>query len=212
MVPTQLVDIIRKKLKPTKSLKGAIIGGGILEDSVKQKALDLGWPVLESYGMSEAGSQIATAVEPGGELLIMDHVEVKISNKLLEWRSASQFSGYVIDGKYVPQDGWVQTNDEVLIEDQKLTFVKRADRIIKILGELVDVDLIEKEINTSSDQQVILIVSPDERRGCLMTPIVESEPSSALAQLLMSYRGIKKLEPLKVELFKRSALGKIQRS
>ena len=36
-------------------------GGGALDPSLYKQARDLGWPLLPSYGLTECGSQVATA-------------------------------------------------------------------------------------------------------------------------------------------------------
>ncbi|MFN5580129.1 MAG: AMP-binding protein, partial [Akkermansiaceae bacterium] len=60
LVPTQVHDLVAAKLRAPRSLRAVVVGGGRLLESLGQAARDLGWPVLASYGMTEAGSQIAT--------------------------------------------------------------------------------------------------------------------------------------------------------
>lgn len=60
LVPTQVHDLVAAGLSAPNSLRAVVVGGGQLAPSLGQAARDLGWPVLASYGMTEAGSQIAT--------------------------------------------------------------------------------------------------------------------------------------------------------
>ncbi|MEK7356812.1 MAG: AMP-binding protein, partial [Bdellovibrionota bacterium] len=77
LVPTQVFDLVREKLRSPSRLRAVIVGGGRLEESLRLAALDLGWPILPSYGMTEAASQVATAVSPDDPRLVpLTHLEV----------------------------------------------------------------------------------------------------------------------------------------
>ncbi|NIP97054.1 MAG: o-succinylbenzoate--CoA ligase, partial [Akkermansiaceae bacterium] len=43
------------------SLRAVLVGGACLEEQKGREARHLGWPVLQTYGMTEAASQVATA-------------------------------------------------------------------------------------------------------------------------------------------------------
>ena len=60
LVPTQIYDLVSAKLSPPPSLEFALAGGDALSFDLFQKAKALGWPLLPTYGMTEAASQIAT--------------------------------------------------------------------------------------------------------------------------------------------------------
>ena len=60
LVPTQLYDLVQKQLSPCQSLKGVFIGGDYASRTLLNKALELGWPIIETYGMTELSSQIAS--------------------------------------------------------------------------------------------------------------------------------------------------------
>ena len=61
LVPTQIYDLVYAKLAPPPSLEFALAGGDALSLNLFQKARALGWPLLPTYGMTEAASQIAAA-------------------------------------------------------------------------------------------------------------------------------------------------------
>ena len=217
LVPTQIVDIVQKMIAAPSSLKGCILGGGGIDQTILNNAQNLGWRVHQSYGMTEAASQIATAKEPGGALEVLPHISCKVSDVgTLQWTGESQFSGSIVGHNFIPQNGWVETSDKIeLREDTEsklrvLKFIGRSDRTVKILGELVDVEALEKEINEASDQQVVISTSIDARRGTRLIPIVEAMPSAELYGLINQYKGIYQLEECEVREFRRSALGKIQ--
>ena len=60
LVPTQLHDLVKSKISAPTCLSAVVVGGGRLEEILGEAARGLGWPVLASYGMTEACSQIAT--------------------------------------------------------------------------------------------------------------------------------------------------------
>jgi len=61
LVPTQVFDLVQARLVCPDGLRAVVVGGGALELGVGRTARALGWPVLQSYGLTEAGSQVATA-------------------------------------------------------------------------------------------------------------------------------------------------------
>ena len=61
LVPTQVVDLVSLDLRAPSTAGCIIVGGGALDTETGRKARTLGWPVVQSYGMTEAGSQLATA-------------------------------------------------------------------------------------------------------------------------------------------------------
>ena len=62
LVPTQVVDLVSLGLRAPSTAGCIIVGGGALDTETGRKARTLGWPVVQSYGMTEAGSQLATGV------------------------------------------------------------------------------------------------------------------------------------------------------
>lgn len=122
LVPAQLYDLVQLKLKSPRTLRAVLLGGGSLSLALYQAALALGWPVLPTYGMTEAASQVATAalsslssVLRGGEvarlapleegivaaaalppLKILPHLEAEREpSGLLKLVGSSLLSGYI---------------------------------------------------------------------------------------------------------------------
>ncbi|MCE9519375.1 MAG: AMP-binding protein [Verrucomicrobia bacterium] len=52
LVPTQVFDLVQANLEAPPSLRAIIVGGGSLEKNLGARARTLGWPVLQSYGMT----------------------------------------------------------------------------------------------------------------------------------------------------------------
>jgi len=62
LVPAQVSDLVlRDRVAAPQSLRAVVVGGGALSDELYRGALELGWPLLPSYGMTECCSQVATA-------------------------------------------------------------------------------------------------------------------------------------------------------
>ncbi len=232
LVPTQVYDLVMAGLAAPPSLTAIVVGGGRLDPATGQAARDLGWPVLASYGMTEAASQIATQ---GLELLetpycpapiqLLPIWEAKISSEnLLTICGPALFSGYVSEGKFIPRAAeWHVTSDMAMIENQSITPLGRADTLVKILGELVDPEAIERELLALSAGQLqpgtfAVIALPDARAGWLLVPVFEETVSqgvikSTLALYAIQAPGFRRLgAAMRVGKIPRSELGKLRRT
>ena len=82
-VPAQVYDLVQNGLPPPKKLRAAVVGGGPLSPALYKKARGLGWPLLPSYGLTEAASQAATAelssLKKSGfpKLKILPHMQIQ---------------------------------------------------------------------------------------------------------------------------------------
>jgi o-succinylbenzoate---CoA ligase len=230
--PTQVHDLTAAGLAAPPELRAIVVGGGHLDKSTGRAARDLGWPVLASYGMTEAGSQIATQ---GLELLETPYQPAPIAllpiwqaktspDGILSIAGPALFSGYLSGGVYFPRTSdHHATSDRVMLENGALTPLGRADRVVKILGELVDPEAVEREITTLctdltiSDRFAILAM-PDSRAGHTLVPVFESHAAAAtMGPALNSYQltapGFRRLGPAVIAgAFPRSPLGKLRRA
>ncbi len=232
LVPTQVHDLVAAGLTAPPALRAIVVGGGCLDERTGRAARDLGWPVLASYGMTEAGSQIATQ---GLELLEMPYrlAPIKMlpiwqaettADGILSIAGPALFSGYLIGLVFSPRrSGHHVTSDRVLLENGVLTPLGRADRVVKILGELVDPESVEREvialsacIMTSAD--FVVLAMPDERAGYTLVPVFESSGAAAfMAPALAAYQltapGFRRLGAAVVAgAFPRSPLGKLRQA
>jgi O-succinylbenzoic acid--CoA ligase len=231
LVPTQVYDLVKARLTAPGSLRAVVVGGGLLDSATGQAARRLGWPVLASYGMSETGSQVATqgldalaSIYQPWPLPLLPIWETRTApDSQLELSGPALFSGYVSNGRFAPRIGaWHATADRVILEDRTITLLGRADSLVKILGELVDPEAIERELLFLSGGALIpgtfaVIPVPDERSGNSLIPIFESGTAPAvIASTLASYQseapGFRRLGPgLVIDKFPRSGLGKLRR-
>jgi O-succinylbenzoic acid--CoA ligase len=171
LVPTQVFDLVEQGVRAPESLRAVIIGGGRLEESLHDRATSLGWPLLQSYGMTECCSQIATATfEEGRVMRLLDHVEARedAATGRLSIRSRALLSGRIVFDNHitagaraefeqpVDSDGWFETADRVEIIEKKtqngaletvLIPKGRIGEVVKVLGELVDLAKVRSQLD-----------------------------------------------------------------
>lgn len=232
LVPTQVHDLVAAGLRAPDSLRAVVVGGGVLAEAAGRAARELGWPVLASYGMTEAGSQVATQ---GLELLDSPYVERPVG-LLPCWdaraddagriaiRGKALFSGILGAGlKYEERRGeWHLTADAGFVEGRRVTVTGRIDTVVKILGELVDPVAVENELIACSRGQMdagawVVVALEDERAGHRLILVHEAgSPSEVAVRALGAYHarcpGYQRIgEVVGVERIPRSPLGKPRR-
>jgi O-succinylbenzoic acid--CoA ligase len=232
LVPAQVHDLVKARLTAPAGVTAIVVGGGHLDHLTGQTARDRGWPVLASYGMTEAASQIATqgldqldSLYQPAPIPLLPVWDARISaDGLLEISGPALFSGYVSGGKFSPRDSeWHTTSDRVALDGNSITPLGRSDRLIKILGELVDPDAIEHELTLISGGKLAagtftILCVPDERAGNALIPVFELSVDPVVVESALKHYedrapGFRRLRPpLLVERLPRSALGKLRRA
>lgn len=197
LVPAQLYDLVQRELCAPQGLRAVLIGGGRLGDAVYERAVELGWPVMETYGMTETCSQVATTsvgsrdlkILPGWQAKLIDHDRLSIKGDAL-------LTGYVTcehdtcqlaDPK---QDGWFVSEDVVELEAGKISIKGRLDRCVKVLGELVNLSELEaKMVDTLAvplpEQSFVVVAIQDLRKGSRL--ILCGDKSFDLEQVRKDY-------------------------
>lgn len=235
LVPTQVHDLVAGGHRCPPCLRAIVVGGGRMEDPLGQSARDLGWPVLASYGMTETGSQIATQ-----SLELLDKPYQHAPLPLLDaWNARTDedgrlhvsgsvlFTGSVVmeEGirRWVPRVGeWFATGDRALVEGRCITPLGRMDSVVKILGELVDPESVEREILALSDGvlsygMLAIAAVPADRAGHRLVPVVvDSLSESRVSAILSAYNatapGFRRVvAPVWLDTMPLSELGKIRR-
>lgn len=204
LVPTQIFDLVAAALPSPPTLRAIIVGGGRLSSELHRRASYLGWPLLPSYGLTEAASQVATALpvsqgEFTAKLKILDHITVSISSSqqimlkgpslLACYAFASSKGCEIVDPK---KDEWLITEDLGEICDNFLHVHGRAGDFVKIGGENANLLVLEDffqslktEIQFTQDSA--LIAMPDPRLGHVVHLVVAGEPSSQLEKLVTAF-------------------------
>ncbi len=168
LVPTQLVRLLdaadaahaatgrtaagaagARGATPPPSLRAILLGGGPIPVALVERALAGGWPVVPTYGLSEAGSAVTAlptseaAGHPGSAGRPLPGVEIRIDAAdgdgigEIVVRTPARFTGYLHDpdetAAVLTSDGWLRTGDLGRLDgDGRLTVVdRRTDRIVR---------------------------------------------------------------------------------
>lgn len=235
LVPAQVHDLTAAGLAAPPALRAVVVGGGHLAADTGRAARALGWPVLASYGMTEAGSQIATqgldllesSYQPEPmEILPLWRTRITADDRL-EIAGPALFSGSLVSGpagwRWVAREGdWHPTADRARVADGRLTPLGRLDAVVKVLGELVDPERIETELldraaGALAAGRFAVVALPDPRAEHRLVPVFEETvPPAVMAAALAAYQqqapGFRRLqEPVRIPALPRSPLGKIRR-
>lgn len=267
LVPAQVFDLVTAGLSAPDGLRAVLVGGGALEESLWRKACGLGWPVLPSYGSTEAGSTIAAAkllsglggtldssaqtrgsgVSIGGmpALELLPGWEARVSDAdgsgegLLELKGPALARFRMVfqqntdspaqtgrgEWRRVPLvsaensgpsagNGWWRTSDRVRLTGRELLFAGRADRVVKVLGELVNLAAVEQSLAGCGLDPGTFVVLPvrDERRGNLLVLMTERDaPADTPGQYNGQAAPFARIgQVVRVDALPRSALGKVR--
>ena len=236
LVSAQVHDLVTADMPAPAALRAIVVGGGALEVALGRAARALGWPVLASYGMTEAGSQIATqhpaslhAIYQPAPLPLLPIWQAETTPEdMLRITGPALLSGWLVhqDGRWIYQPlatEWHLTSDRVLLTDGCLTPLGRADTQVKVLGELVDLETIERDLAALADGGLApgmfaVVAVPDARAGHALVPVFDAtvDPAliaSALAEYARQTPGIRRLRPaVTLADFPRSPMGKPRRA
>lgn len=137
-------------------IRCAVSGGAALPAEVARLFLALGVPVVEGYGLTEAGPVVAanSLVDnvPGSIGRPLPGVEVRITERgELVVRTPSAMSGYWRDAQRSAQsidlDGWLHTDDIAEVEDGRLYLRGRfTDVLVLATGEKIAPGRIEHRL------------------------------------------------------------------
>ncbi|MFI5344172.1 MAG: AMP-binding protein [Chlamydiales bacterium] len=189
LVPSQLYDLLLLEGKAPPQLRALVIGGGQLVPDLYHRAIESGWNVLPSYGLSECASQVATAALDNSDpsLKVLPHVSVRLHEGRLAFKGPSLLSVYAyceegcrvrfVDPK---MDGWFVTEDRGEVAEGILTVFGRMDQVIKIGGENVDLARLEAilqslRLQQEVDNEMLLLAMPHERLGQVIHLVLVGE-------------------------------------
>jgi len=224
LVPTQLYDIVKSRLSPNPNLRGLVIGGDHLDQRLLEKSIDLGWPILRTYGMTETCSQVATEPHQGYGLKILNIWNIKINaNGEILLKGDSLFEGYInINSNQhieltspISIDGWFNTGDYGNLRDKKLEIIGRGDQQIKIFGEKVNLKYLKSKISSLYGDAYTIVKYPDVRKGSKLLMISDDTVNSknAFNDYNSKASGVEKLDELLIiKKIPRTDLGKIEES
>jgi o-succinylbenzoate---CoA ligase len=209
LVPTMLARLLDAGLENPPSLRWALLGGGPIAPALLERAVAAGVPVVPSYGMTEACSQIATHGWPllGVELRLGPDGEVLVR-------------GRTVAASALAADGWLHSGDLGAFDEQgRLAIAGRLADTIVSGGENVaptEVEAVLQDHPAVADAAVF--GRPDPEWGEAVTArVVLRAGSSAESDELRRYCAAR-LAPFKVpkqivvvDALPRGATGKLLR-
>jgi O-succinylbenzoic acid--CoA ligase len=150
LVPTMLHRLLEhldaSPATPLPSLRGVLVGGAALSPALHRRALAGGLPVLPTYGLTEAASQVATAALGATSAVgcvgrPLPGMRVRIAGKDEQGRGEILVSGPMVMAGYFRDpaatavalgDGWLDTGDVGCLdgEGRLQIFDRRADVVI----------------------------------------------------------------------------------
>lgn len=193
LVPAQIYDLVMGGHQAPPSLRAVIVGGGALPHTHFVDACNLGWPLLQSYGLTECASQVATGTRLESSLKLLGHVDAKLDNTgCLMIKSPALLTCYAeplkknIKFTDPKVDGWLTTEDIAeLLGDGHLKMLGRKGDFIKIGGESVSMPRLENVLETVKRRRqyigdLALVAVPDQRLGHVIHLAAEENKSSDL--------------------------------
>lgn len=184
LVPTQIFDIIQAQCRAPDCLRVAFVGGAPLDQSLYLNALKLGWPLLKTFGSTEAGSQIFSQKKPSIDegLHLLPHWKFKLnSENRLSIYGPSLFKGHLLFQNHevilqppdLDAEGYFQTEDHLICDGNTLIqFLGRSHDFIKVNSYLVNLEVLRqrfkkfiKDQNILNSEKYILIEIPDIKSG-----------------------------------------------
>jgi O-succinylbenzoic acid--CoA ligase len=179
LVPT-LLDALLTKLPDwivPKALRAVLVGGAALSSAVLERSRARGVPVLTTYGLTEACSQVTTtkagtwpntrdglvssgAPLPGVELRLGDSARIGVRSKTL-------CSSYFDAPAPFDADGWFMTEDRGYIDERgELYVLGRISDLIVTGGENVDPLRVEAALAAAPGVlSAVVFGVPDPRYG-----------------------------------------------
>lgn len=158
MVPTQLFRALEAGVEPTMAV--ALVGGGRLDSELAARAINAGWPVYSTYGMTETCSQVTTATPE--ELLELPNT----AGKPLRGVDVQIEDGEIVVRGPTVASGEVYTGDAGRLEDGRLFVEGRLDTAIITGGMNVYPEPIEEHLERHSlVEEAAVIGVPDAEWG-----------------------------------------------
>jgi O-succinylbenzoic acid--CoA ligase len=206
LVPTMLARLLEVRGERTAppSLRALLLGGAAAAPGLVERAWARGFPVLPTYGLTEAGSQVATAVlpvpgaVPTSAMHALPATELRVadaSGRALPPGEAGEIlvqgpgvmQGYLGDAEATAaalRGGWLHTGDlGVLAPDGALRVLDRRDDLVVTGGENVSPSEVEGALLAHPAVVDAAVAGlPDPDLGRRVAAWVVARPGAALDQ------------------------------
>ena len=218
-VATQVAAILDLDER-TYDVRAVLVGGGPAKQTLLDRAYRRGLGVLSTYGMTEAGSQIATSRVgdpphrivvpiPGAEVRLVNGSEVEVRGPMVT-------TTYLDSAARLP-DGWLTTGDLGEAIDDGFRITGRTSDVIISGGENVMADEVKDALEVLGSVRAAAVVGiPDATWGEVVAAVVELNAdvsfdvlADELRETLAAYKIPKVWRT--VESLPRTSIGKIRR-
>ena len=174
VVPTMLRRLLGVSAEAPRGLRAVLVGGGAASPSLLEEAAAAGWPVLTTYGCTEACSQVTT--QPYGTRWRpemgagrpLPGQQLRIRGGRIEIQGPTIMQGFLPPGgEPITEDGWLRSGDMGHINSDGYLHVHgRADDVIIRGGENVSPLRVEEVLETHpSVAQACVFGVPDATWG-----------------------------------------------
>ncbi|MDE3069606.1 MAG: AMP-binding protein [Acidobacteriota bacterium] len=214
LVATTLARLLDAGLREPPELRCALVGGGPVPDALLERAWAAGVPACQTYGLSEACSQVASAspfdvAEQGPETdgaggagarrprgarpLFCTSVRIGADGEIL-------VAGPTVAAESIAEDGWLHTGDLGSLQAVGTLRVHgRASETIVTGGENVSPVEVEQALAEHPDVVEAAVVGrPDGEWGEAVTAIVVARAGSATGSAELLAHCAARLAPYKV--------------
>lgn len=179
-------------------LRAVLVGGGPVPKRLLERARRAGLPVLQTYGLTEACSQVTCELpgEADGATagVPLPATEVRIVDGEIEVRGPTVMRGYLGSPPLSEADGWFRTGDlgELDARGRLVVHARRNDLIVSG-GENVYPAEVEAALAEHPEiAEVAVVPAADERWGQVGCAFVVRRPPTAL---VVNLSGIKDFPP-----------------
>ncbi len=236
LVPAMLAKLLDagRDAPPPAALRYALVGGGPLSEALARRARAAGWPVCATYGMSEAGSQVATwcglpedwasgqvgAALPGLEVEVVDEDERPTSGiGRIRIRGDAVMAGYANPERRPGlglEQGWFVSGDLGCFDEQgRLTVLGRYDDMLVSGGVNVHPQAVEEVLKRCPGvADAALTAVADDVWGDLLVALVAGEAGDEALEKWCRNELPGAMLPrrfIRVPALPRNALGKLER-
>lgn len=207
-VPTQLRRLLAAAPGALDRIRLVLLGGAPSPRDLLLTALERGWPVRQTYGLTEMGSQVTTVPPgatraqaltcgltlPGGDVrVVAAHGEAGPGDEgEIRTRGPGLFLGYLENGRLcrpLDGDGWFATGDSGRLDaDGWLTVTGRRDNLFISGGENIQPEEIEAALlAVPGVLQAVVVPVADPEFGSRPVAFVETRPREPAVDALREF-------------------------
>ncbi len=166
VVPTMLLRMLDRvpAWDPPGHVRAMLVGGAATPTRLLRRAVDRGWPVLTTYGLTEACSQVATqrygTTQRGeaGSGPLLAGWQVRIEQGQVLVRGAALMTGYLGESDPFDAEGWFATGDAGWMD---------AAGNLHVSGRLTDVIVTGGENVHPAEVEDVLEECPGVQAACV---------------------------------------------